>query len=300
MKRRDFLYSFLSISSIGILSSSRFIEKKEKVRFGIITDLHYADVESNNTRYYRDTKLKLKAALKDFEKSNLDFIIELGDLKDQNKIPDKNNTLSFLKEIEESLQSYHGEVYHVLGNHDMDSISKKEFLSNISNSGNTNGKSYYSFKKGGIKFIVLDANFNEDGSDYSMGNFNWEVALIPDNEILWLKNELKEGNEPVIIFIHQLLDNNNNLYKGLYVRNADQVNEILKESNKVLAVFQGHHHAGSYSLYNDIHYYTLKGMIEGAYPQHNSYAIIEISLNNDIILKGFGNISDKYMYSMIK
>ncbi len=77
-----------------------------------------------------------------------------------------------------------------------------------------------------------------DQSDYDSGNFNWEIALVPDKELEWLRQELHEGKEPVIIFIHQLLDKGSGLYEGLYVKNAEQVNQVLIESQRVLAVFK--------------------------------------------------------------
>jgi len=74
---------------------------------------------------------------------------------------------------------YDGPVYHVLGNHDMDSISKRDFLSHTKNHGKAEGKSYYSFVYNRLKFIALDANYNEDGSDYDSGNFDWTYPVYP-------------------------------------------------------------------------------------------------------------------------
>lgn len=269
--------------------------EKQSIKFGLITDPHYAKKEKSGTRCYSESLDKVKQAFNEFKKYPLDFVIELGDLKDQGQEPNKKETLSFLDEIESELQTYPGEIYHVLGNHDMDSISKNDFLSHTKNSGNANGKNYYSFVKKGIKFIVLDANYREDQSDYDCGNFNWEKALIPDKEAEWLKNELGQGNEPVILFVHQLLDVKSNVYKGLYVLNAEKINEILVASKRILAVFQGHHHAGYYSEYDNIHYFTMPGIIEGSLPKNNSYAIVEILENGDILVDGFMNCPDKIL-----
>ena len=110
-----------------------------------------------------------------------------------------------------------------------------------------------------------------------------------------IKQALAEGDEPVVIFIHQLLDHLSGVYKGLYVRNAAQINELLAASKRVLAVFQGHHHAGCYSAYDHIHYFTMPGVIEGHLPKNNSYAIVEILPNGDILVDGFKNCPDKIM-----
>lgn len=268
---------------------------KKNVTFGLLTDLHFAHREDKGNRCYNESFKKATIAMKDFNSFQLDFIVELGDLKDQSEKPNKKETISFLKEIDSLLISYGKPVYHVLGNHDMDNISKNEYLLNTSNPKGCKGKNYYSFKCNGYKFIVLDGNYNLDQTDYDSGNFNWEEAIIPDHEFNWLKNELEKGEEPIIVFIHQLLDNESNLYKGLYIRNADEVNELLVKSNRVLAVFQGHHHDGGYSYQNGIHYFTMKGMIEGKLPDNNSYAIVEIYSNGDIVVDGFCLCQDKVM-----
>lgn len=267
--------------------------------FGLITDLHYANREKSGNRFYSESLDKAKIAMKEFNSYNVDFVIELGDLKDQGEKPDKKETINFLKKIDSLLLSYGKPVYHVLGNHDMDNLSKKEFLSNINNPPGTENKSYYSFRCKGYKFIVLDGNYNLNQTDYDSGNYDWKEAIIPKHEMKWLENELNDGDEPIIVFIHQLLDNNSNLYKGLYIKNASEVNSLLAKSKRVLAVFQGHHHNGNYSYQNGIHYFTMKGMIEAKLP-NNAFAVVDIMPSGDIIINGFGICQDKIMRRIIK
>ncbi len=174
------------------------------LRFGVVTDLHYAQRDMAINRYYRQSKQKLKAAIDQF--GGCDFVIELGDFKDMDEKHEPETALRFLDEIESVLQGFGGRVYHVLGNHDMDCISKEEFLQHTRNAGRARGKSYYSFGCKGVRFIVLDANFNEDGTPYCRGNFDWTRAFIPEEEIEWLRKELQSSHKPVIIFCHQMLD----------------------------------------------------------------------------------------------
>ena len=77
------------------------------------------------------------------------------------------------------------------------------------------------------------------------------------------------------------------------VSNAEEIRRVLEQSKRVLAVFQGHHHEGYYEINNDIHYFTMKGAIEGKYPSNNSYAIVEVTANGDIYIDGFANCQDK-------
>ena len=87
----------------------------------------------------------------------------------------------------------------------------------------------------------------------------------------------------MVVFIHQLLDGEG----PVYVKNAAEVRRILQESGKVLAVFQGHHHEGAYSRIDGIHYYTLKAVIEGHGQENNSYAIVELPRDRDLIVTGY-------------
>ena len=90
-----------------------------------------------------------------------------------------------------------------------------------------------------------------------------------------------------------MLDSFSDISKALCVGNADEVVPLLEENGNILAVFQGHHHPGHYSFRNNIHYWTMKGMIEGELPGNNSFAVVEIGVNNNIRIDGFFNCEDK-------
>jgi len=224
-------------------------------------------------------------------KQHISFLVELGDFKDQNSPPVEHRTLSYLQAIESVFQKFDGQTYHVLGNHDTDSLSKKQFLSNIENTGIDSNKSSYSFDFNDFHFVVLDANYKSDGDDYDHGNFDWTDANIPPAELKWLKQDLAATHKPVIVMIHQLLDGTG----SVYVKNANNVRQVLEQSGKVLAVFQGHHHDGHYSRINGIHYYTLKAMIEGPGPENNSYAIVEVLPDMSINITGYRKAVSKQL-----
>ena len=52
------------------------------LRIGLITDLHHADKPAAGSRFYRETIAKLNSAAEEFQKSRLDFVVEMGDLID--------------------------------------------------------------------------------------------------------------------------------------------------------------------------------------------------------------------------
>jgi predicted phosphodiesterase len=253
------------------------------VRFGIVTDCHYADADTVGTRYYRDSLDKLDECVEVMNRQQVNFLVELGDFKDQNTPSVEQKTLSYLRAVESVFRKFDGPTYHVLGNHDQDSISKTQFLANIENTGINPSRSYYSFDYNGVHFVVLDANYKSDWADYDHGNFDWTDANIPPAELQWLKQDLAASHGTVIVLIHQLLDGTG-LY---YVKNAAEVRQVLEQSGRVLAVFQGHFHEGSYSRIKGIHYYTLKALVEGPGPENNSYAIIEVQPDMSIIVTGY-------------
>jgi len=259
-------------------------EKPSRLRFGIITDLHYADIDPSGARSYRESLAKLEECVRVMNGQKADFLVELGDFKDQDKVnPAEGKTLGYLKRIEAVFEKFDGPRYHVLGNHDVDSISKSQFLKIGRNSGIPPGRSYYSFGVKGVRFIVLDANFRAGGTSYDHGNFAWEDANIPVAELNWLRQELASSSKPAMIFIHHQLDGEG----AYYVKNAAEVRRALEDSGKVLAVIQGHRHEGQLNIMNHIPFYTLKAAVEGSGAGHSSYALVEIDREFNLMITGF-------------
>jgi predicted phosphodiesterase len=261
------------------------------VRFGIVTDVHYADTETREARPYRESLAKLAECVEVMNRRSMDFLIELGDFKDQDETPVEAKTLLYLQEIEKVFAGFSGRRYHVLGNHDLDSLSKSQFLAAAGNSGIAKTKSYYAFSLKDLRFIVLDADFRSDGSPYDRGNFEWGDSNVPPSELKWLASELAASSKRAVVFIHQQLDGEGDYF----VKNAADVREILEKSRTVLAVFQGHRHEGAYSRINGIHYYTLIGMIEGRGATNNSYAIVDVYPGGDLEVKGYRRASSRGM-----
>ncbi|MBN1362583.1 MAG: metallophosphoesterase [Sedimentisphaerales bacterium] len=286
--RRMFLKSAVAVAAGPALLSLSCVSNQQAggrrpVRFGIVTDCHYADAETMGTRFYRESLDKLAECAARMNAEQVDFLFELGDFKDQGQPPVEAATLSFVEQIEAVFQQFDGPMYHVLGNHDMDSISKPQFLARVENTGIDPQRSYYSFDVGGVHFIVLDANYKANGADYDRGNFVWTDTNIPSHELDWLGDDLAATRGPAIVFVHQLLDGAGQDY----VNNAADVRDVLRSSGKVLAVFQGHRHQGGYSAIEGIHYCTQKALVEGHGPDHNAYAIAEVRPDGEIVLTGY-------------
>jgi hypothetical protein len=144
-------------------------------------------------------------------------------------------------------------------------------------------RGYYSFDVGGVHFVVLDANFTSDGADYDRGNFHWSDTNVSPAELDWLRTDLAGTSNPVVVFVHQLLDGEGDAF----VNNSPDVRQALEDAGNVLAVFQGHLHTGRQSHIEGIPYYTLKAMVEGSGPDNSSYATVEIDLDRGITVTGY-------------
>ena len=257
--------------------------RRASLRFGLLTDPHYADADPKGTRYYRESLGKVREAVTRLRAERLSFLAELGDLKDMAAGEPDSRTRAHLSAIEAEIRRFGGPAYHVLGNHDMDNLSKTQFLGGITNTDIPSTRSFYSFARGGVRFVVLDACHMKDGRDYDHGNFDWRDTMVPPAQLDWLRAELTAATEPVILFVHQRLDGESDAF----VKNSAEVRSVLEASRKVLAAFHGHDHPGAQSLINGIHYYTLKAVVEGSGPENNAYAIVELDADLNITVTGF-------------
>jgi hypothetical protein len=285
--RRDFLKASAA-SLFGLMLAARRLEAGPGpaavgLRFGLVTDVHYADADPQGTRIYRESLGKLREAVDRLRAERAVFLAELGDLKDMAPGEPEARTLAHLVAIEREFQRFGGPTYHVLGNHDLDNLSKAQVLAHVTNTGIDAGRSYYAFTQGGVRFVVLDTNFTRDGRDYDHGRFDWRDATLPPAELDWLRAELAAAGGPVIVFAHHRLDGDGHVQ----VANRAEVREILERSGKVLAVFQGHDHRGACSRVHGIHYYTLTAMIEGSGPENNAYAAVDVHPDLSLTVTGY-------------
>ena len=257
------------------------------VRFGIVADLHFADKPSDDrgrggVRSYRESGRKLTEAVSVFNACALDFVIELGDLKDFSK--DRTATLRCLDEIERIFAGFKGPRYHVLGNHDFDCLTPGEFLSHVTNAGSQMARGYYSFCVKGVKFIVLDACYDSGLRHYSRQN-PWDDANVPQDELLWLKKELASTEGHAVVFCHQRLDTA--AADCHAVRNAAEVRSVLEFSKKVSAVVTGHDHNGGFAVVGGIPYYSMLAMVCGAGVGANSYAEMCLYADGSVSVTGW-------------
>ncbi len=267
------------ITSGGKLAAAEELlaaEDAPSLRIGLVTDVHYADKAPAGSRYYQQSLDKLKAATEEFRRSELTFAVELGDLIDSAKSVDLD--VSYLKTIDAQFAMVCPERHYVLGNHCVETLTKPEFLQGVAQE-----RSYYSFDRDGLHFIVLDACFRSDGVAYGRHNSLWTDANIPADELKWLERDLAGSDKPAIVFAHQRLDVSNN--HG--VKNNAAVRQVLEATGRVLAVFQGHSHQNDLKEIGGIHYCTLVAMVEGDGPENSGYSVLDVKPDGRLVLTGF-------------
>jgi len=273
--RREFLGSVAALLAAGCVrrdSAGAAGQGSGIVRFGVFADPQYADREAAGTRAYRDSLAKLAQFAETMNREKPDFAIGLGDFIDGGDSAEAD--LECLRRIEAAYRRFEGARHHVLGNHDVKRLTKKQFLAETGSPA-----AHYAFDSGPVRFIVLDADYDGEFVSCEARRFDWTKTYVPPEQQKWLVADLERTRAKAIVFVHQPLDDEEGPHG---VKNAPDVRRILEASGKVLAVFQGHNHAGGYRCINGIHYFTMRGMVEGAGLGNNGYALVAVSADGRI------------------
>ncbi len=275
--RRSFIKKLgLGATAVAVSNTSSFAftakntaKPKDAVKMGFITDIHHG--------YCKDALQRLNVFLKQASKRDLDFIIQAGDFCH----PTEEG-----KECIDLWNTYKGDTYHVLGNHDMDKGTKEETMAFW---GMTNN--YYSFDKGDFHFIVLDGNYilkDDTYVDYAHANFYIEQqhrSLVHPDQIDWLKEDLASTDKQCIIISHQAFDE---IWDGWSSPSRFAVRKVIDDANnrtdfqKVIACFCGHHHVDDHSIINKVHYFQMNSAsyyyVGEGYGSDDSKAMYEDSI----------------------
>jgi alkaline phosphatase len=264
------------------------------VRFGVITDVHYADKPPAGSRFYRDSLPKMQAAvaaLNDRSRADatgLAFGAVLGDFVDSagTTVSDESvaQEIGYLKTIEAEWARLRADRHYVLGNHCVDTLTKAEFAAHTAAR-----PAPYAFDvpfrdaDGALHVIVLDTCFTSAGAPYGRKNFDWRDSYMPDAQIEWLAKDLATARPPVIVLAHQRLDGSGDCH----VRNAARVRAVLDAARpKIAAVLEGHSHRNFLGTVNGIPYCVIRAMVEAAGPENNALAIVELFADGSIAIRG--------------
>ncbi len=248
------------------------------VRFGVFTDVHYADKAPAGTRYYRDSLDKLRVAADAFRSESVDFVLGLGDFIDE--APNTELEREWLRRVIDVLADHDADGHLLFGNHCLSRLTRDDLESITGTRG-----APFAFEEGGLRFVAVDACYREDGVAYAAGNFEWTDTAVPEHELERLERELGSSPAPAVVLVHQRVDTTGDFA----VSNGAEVRERIARSRVVRLVLQGHAHRNECRVRDRIPYVTLRGMIEGAGPDANAFAIVEIREDGTIRIEGRGN-----------
>ncbi len=224
---------------LSVLCGAVIGKQPDKIKIGLCTDVHLPTMH--------DSEYRMTTFINSMKAEKPDFILEMGDFE----IPDQK--LAYLVDI---WNSFPGEKFHVIGNHEMDGgTSKAKAVEYLKMKG-----PYYSFDRHGFHFIVLD------GNDKKSPDVKGYPQFIGPEQVEWLKDDLLKAEHPVVIFSHQGLSRVKGAEEFYGIENDKQIQKILTSHNtanpshKVIACFNGHSHYDYAEKVNGIWYITITSM----------------------------------------
>lgn len=266
------------------------------MRFAIISDIHLGREELLKG-FGIELKKPILPLLKEFieninQDSEVKFIVQLGDLITADNLNQDKKNLSLILDL---LNKSNVPVYHVSGNHDFWHLEQE--LKGIT----SYDELHYSFDMEDFHCVAL---FSEPVRKIGGGVSH---IRINQEQVGWLKKDLKKTNKKTIVFVHHSLAEENLKYHFWFenrpnvclIQNREEVRNIIEDSGKVVAVFMGHLHWNRPNNHNSIPYFTLQSMVQDidrkGFPS-NSYTIIDID-KKSINVNIKGNVPKKFGYS---
>jgi len=210
---------------------------ENEIVFGWMTDVHLGDSNhAEKLATFGDDAIE-RVMPKMIEKG-IQFNVVTGDMID-NFHKEHDEVIDFHKTVKDLYNKYPVKTYYVIGNHDVETTTKEEVIEiyNLPNN-------YYSFEEKGLTFIVLDQQFNRDGSSYEPEAFHYIPGAVHEDQLKWFEEELEKAPGKIIVLLHQPIFSvaeEEGVSGELYTYNGDLIQKAMeKKSEKILAVLTGH------------------------------------------------------------
>ncbi len=279
--------AILLATLIGLCAAPPPHEARPLFSVGAIADAQYAAEPDAPPRLYHTTPGKLAAAVDDFNRRKLAFVVHPGDFIDK----DWASYDALLPIARRLNHPWH----FVLGNHEyeVDDTHKPQVPAKLGMPAR-----YYSFAQHGWLFIVTDGN---DLSSYAWpeGSVEYRRSMaaheahypdkplwdggIGDTQMRWIDAQLAEADRrgmKAMLFCHFPLwpENPHNLW------NAPEVMTLLERHPSAKIWLDGHNHEGNYGIRAGIHYVNLKAMLD---TPDTAYARLDFFADR-VVLHGAG------------
>lgn len=220
------------------------------MKIGIFTDSHYSSAECTcGDRYNSRSLEKIREALAFFKAEHCELVLSLGDLIDRESEHQKE--VENLQQIADTIVASELPFLALMGNHDAFAFTVEEFY-------NILGQQYKpkDICDGQCNLIFLDTCYFTSGMHYMPGDSDWTNTFLPN--LSELKEKIAACSGKVYVFSHQNIDPT--VQEQHIVANATEICDILEQSGKVRAVYQGHYHPGNQYEQNGILYRTFPAM----------------------------------------
>lgn len=261
-------------------------EEKPALRIAHLTDIHLKDKFDAPSRFAKCLHHMQQ------QSPQIDLVLNGGDVVfDMNK--ENIGTISDQWKLYRSVWANECKlpVSYCLGNHDIwwNENDKAQALYGKKYSMDQLGLStpYYSFTKGGWKFILLDSvHLDIDNT--------WYIGKLGDEQFAWLENELKNTNPsvPVLVMTHipiltatNLIEDNIvnrwTMYGGDMHTDVSKIINLFYKHPNVKLCLSGHIHLREKLIYNNVTY-ICNGAVSGAWWEGNrretapGYGVIDL------------------------
>lgn len=243
--------------------------QESKCKLVIFSDIHYAPEKpvKHWSRFDRKlTKYSVPLLEQLIDKINNDIkpdiAINLGDLVEDFNDHDKD--IINLNFIWNMLKNINVPFYSLAGNHDLRSMSSRTEVEQIMGYEH----STFSVDMLGYHFVFLGLDVNESLGVESGGIL--KTQFISNEDLEWLKNDLKKNNLPSLVFTHFGIAEDDMKENWWFAKTPDhallgnhkEVKEILKKDKNLIAVFSGHQHWTKKIVEDGITYYVVGSLTE--------------------------------------
>jgi 3',5'-cyclic-AMP phosphodiesterase len=246
------LLIIVSLSLVGCSGRS----KSEDFTFAFMTDIHLTQGRNAVPGFLQ--------AINVINGLDPDFVITGGDLI-MDALGQRYSAADSLYNLyTETVKNLTMPVYNTMGNHEIYGIYSESGADSLNPEYGERmfekriGKSYYSFKHKGWKFIILNSIEDTRRNSY--------IGRIDDVQIAWIRKELRETDKktPIVISTHiPFITANTQRYEGTTVAtdsssviyNGKEVLDLFKGYNLKL-VLQGHLHTVEDIFIDGIHFIT--------------------------------------------
>ena len=225
------------------------------LKIGFVTDWEYGTRKKLKHKLPAQALPELQNAVTYLnEVFHPDIVVGGGDYIESSSVKPESAKKQ-LAAVDAIFQTLSAPRVYALGNHDMRSLTKAEIREILGIEENHAIRDI-----GDWRIVVLDTNFNEDGSD--RGQKSYVTGFVSDEERAWLTEAL-QTERPVLVFAHHSPVKSPSLNGAFSVNitNDVSVREILERSGVVMAVISGHSPYGYYEERNGIHYFVVDTMV---------------------------------------